>query len=185
MTVANFVMEMGIENEIPTYSGGLGVLAGDAACSFADLGLPAIFVTLLYKNGYTSQKLDKSAGQLDFDTPWDYRKLLRPVGTSVEIELAGKVQRVGAWELLIRGKRDVPIIFLDTDVDGNDDATRRISDRLYSGDHWHRLMQEMVLGVGGYRTLQALGRPIGIYHLNDEGGLHPLRLGKLGGRMYP
>jgi starch phosphorylase len=161
-------MEMGIENEIPTYSGGLGVLAGDAACSFADLGLPAIFVTLLYKNGYATQKLDKSAGQLDFDAPWDYRKLLRPVGTSVEIELAGKVQRVGAWELLIRGKRDVPIIFLDTDVDGNDDATRRISDRLYSGDHWHRLMQEMVLGVGGYRTLQALGRPISIYHLNES-----------------
>jgi starch phosphorylase len=161
-------MEMGIENEIPTYSGGLGVLAGDAACSFADLGLPAIFVTLLYKNGYTSQKLDKSAGQLDFDAPWDYRKLLRPVGTSVEVELAGKVQRVGAWEFLIRGKRDVPIIFLDTDVDGNDEATRRISDRLYSGDHWHRLMQEMVLGVGGYRTLQALGRPISIYHLNES-----------------
>ena len=168
MTVANFVMEIGIENEIPTYSGGLGVLAGDAALSFADLGFPAVFVTLLYKMGYTSQKLDRSAGQIDFDAPWDYRKLLTPLGTYVDIEISGRVQRVGAWQYLISGKQDVPVVFLDTDVEGNDPATREISDRLYGGDHWHRLMQEMVLGIAGYRMLQAMGRPIEIYHLNES-----------------
>jgi starch phosphorylase len=168
VTVANFVMEIGIKNEIPTYSGGLGVLAGDAAFSFADLGLPAVFVTLLYKMGYTSQKLDLFAGQIDSDSPWDYRELLTPLGTYVDVQLAGKVQKVGAWQYLISGKREVPVLFLDTDVEGNDPATREITDRLYGGDHWHRLMQEMVLGIGGYRMLQALGRTVDIYHLNES-----------------
>src|SRR6266849_5391749 len=142
-------MEIGIENEIPTYSGGLGVLAGDAAFSFADLGFPAVFVTLLYKMGYTTQKLDRSAGQIDLAVPWDYRKLLTPLGTYVDVEISGKVQKVGAWQYLISGKRDVPVLFLDADLEGNDPATREISGRLYGGDHWHRLMQEMVLGIGG------------------------------------
>jgi glycogen phosphorylase len=168
VTVASFVMEIGLENEIPTYSGGLGVLAGDAAFSFADLGFPAVFVTLLYKLGYTSQKLDRSAGQIDLDAPWNYRKLLTPLGTVVDVEISGKVQKVGAWQYLIRGRRDVPVIFLDTDIEGNEPATREISGRLYGGDHWHRLMQEMVLGVGGYRMLQAMGRPIDLYHLNES-----------------
>jgi glycogen phosphorylase len=168
VTVANFVMEMGIENEIPTYSGGLGVLAGDAAFSFADLGFSAVFVTLLYKLGYTSQKLDRYSGQIDFEAPWDYNKLLTPLGTFVNVEISGKVQRIGAWQYLISGKRDVPVLFLDTDLEGNDPAMRGISDRLYGGDHWHRLMQEMVLGIGGYRMLQALGLPIDIYHLNES-----------------
>jgi len=168
MTIANFVMEIGIENEIPTYSGGLGVLAGDAAFSFADLGFPAVFVTLLYKKGYTSQKLDRSAGQIDMDQPWDYKKFLTPLGTYVDVEISGKVQRVGAWQYLIPGKRDVPVLFLDADIEGNDPATREISGRLYGGDHWYRLMQEMVLGIGGYRMLQAMGRAIDIYHLNES-----------------
>ena len=149
MTIANFVMEIGIENEIPTYSGGLGVLAGDAAFSFADLGFPAVFVTLLYKRGYTSQKLDESGWQIDLDHPWDYKKFLTPLGTYVDVEISGKVQRVGAWQYLIPGRRDVPVLFLDADVEGNDPATREISGRLYGGDHWYRLMQEMVLGIGG------------------------------------
>ena len=168
MTVANYVMEMGIKNEIPTYSGGLGVLAGDAAFSFADLGLPAVFVTLLYKKGYASQQLDKSAGQIDLDASWDYKRLLTPLGTYVDLELAGKVQKVGAWQFLVSGRRDVPVLFLDTDVEGNDPAIREISDRLYGGDHWHRLMQEMVLGIGGYRMLRALGRAVDIHHLNES-----------------
>jgi starch phosphorylase len=161
-------MEIGIENEIPTYSGGLGILAGDAAFSFADLGKPAIYVTLLYKMGYASQKLDRSAGQLDFEAPWDYRKILTPLGTYVDVEIAGKVQKVGAWQYLISGKEEVPVLFLDTDVEGNDPATRGITDRLYSGDRWHRLMQEMVLGIGGYRMLQTLGRTVDVYHLNES-----------------
>jgi starch phosphorylase len=160
-------MEIGVKNEIPTYSGGLGILAGDAAFSFAELGIPAVYVTLLYKKGYTSQKLDRSAGQIDLDAPWDYRRLLTPLETVVDVELAGRVQKVGAWRFLISGRQNVPVLFLDTDLEGNDPATREITDRLYSGDHWHRLMQEMVLGVGGYRMLRALGRKVDIYHLNE------------------
>jgi len=161
-------MEIAVDNEIPTYSGGLGVLAGDGAFSFADLGMPAVYVTLLFKMGYTSQTLDRAAGQLDSDCIWDYRRLLTPVGTFVDVELAGKLQKVGAWQFVIRGKQDVVVLFLDTDVEGNDPSTRKISDRLYGGDSWHRLMQEMVLGIGGYRMLQALHRGIEIYHLNES-----------------
>ena len=161
-------MEIGIENEIPTYSGGLGVLAGDAAHSFADLGFPAVFVTPLYKMGYATQELDVSSGQIDYDTPWDYRKLLKPLGIHVDVEINGSVQKVGAWQYLVSGKVDVPIVFLDTDVEGNNPAVRQITDRLYGGDHWHRLMQELVLGIGGYRILEAMGRRIEIYHLNES-----------------
>src|ERR1700688_2793398 len=109
-------MEIGIENEIPTYSGGLGILAGDAAFSFAELGIPAVYVTLLYKRGYMSQKLDRSAGQIDLDAPWDYRRLLTPLETVVDVELAGRVQKVGAWQFLISGRQNVPVLFLDTDL---------------------------------------------------------------------
>jgi len=95
-------MEIGVDSRIPTYSGGLGVLAGDMAYSFADLGLPATFVTLLSRNGYTSQKLDGAAGQLDAPQKWDWGRMLSPVDVKATLEIGGREQTVGAWEFKIR-----------------------------------------------------------------------------------
>jgi starch phosphorylase len=170
MVIANFVMEIGLDNRLPTYSGGLGILAGDFALSLADLGEPAVFVTLFCKRGYTSQKLDKAAGQLDSDAAFnpESSQLLRPLEKYADFEIAGKLQKVRAWEYRAKGKGEVPILFLDTDVEENDPAVRQITARLYDGDPWHRLEQEMVLGIGGYRMLKVQGYNVDVYHLNES-----------------
>jgi starch phosphorylase len=119
LTKAIFVMEIALEDRIPTYSGGLGVLAGDLAYSFADIGLPATFVTLLSRNGYTSQKLDADSGQLDSPQSWDWSHLLQRTEAIVEIDLWDKPQKIGAWEHKIPGKTDTSVLFLDTDFPEN------------------------------------------------------------------
>ena len=161
-------MEIGIDNRIHTYSGGLGVLAGDMAYSFADLGYPATFVTLLPRNGYTSQKLDSSAGQLDAPDPWDWKALLSPTGARATMEIWGKRQTVGAWEYKIRGKTETSVLFLDVDYPDNDKGVRDATDRLYGGEPNDRLTQDIILGIGGYRVLKALGREVDMYHLNES-----------------
>jgi glycogen phosphorylase len=161
-------MEIGVDNRIPTYSGGMGVLAGDMAYSFADLGLPATFVTLLSRNGYNSQKLDVSVGQLDSPQPWDWGKLLTPTGEKATVEIGEKAQSVGAWEYKIRSKTETSVLFLDTDYPENDAEVRDATDRLYAGEPYHRLIQEIILGIGGYRVLKALGRDVDMYHLNES-----------------
>lgn len=168
MTIANFVMEIGLQSEMPTYSGGLGVLAGDFALSLADLGIPAVFVTLLYRKGYTAQSLDRNAGQLDSEAPMDPGRFLTPLQKSVEFEMAGRYLRVNAWEYRVKGKGQVPVLFLDTDDSRNDQDRRQITYRLYGGDPWYRLQQEMVLGIAGYRMLKELGYNIDVYHLNES-----------------
>ena len=168
MITAIFVMEIGVDSRIPTYSGGLGVLAGDMAYSFADLGLPATFVTLLSRNGYTSQKLDGAAGQLDAPQKWDWGRMLSPVDVKATLEIGDRIQTVGAWEFKIRSKAETSVLFLDTDYPGNDQMVRDAADRLYGGEPTHRLVQDIILGIGGYRVLKALGREVGIYHLNES-----------------
>jgi glycogen phosphorylase len=168
LNTAIFVMEIGLDNRIHTYSGGLGVLAGDMACSFADLGYPATFVTLLSRNGYTSQKLDASAGQLDAPDPWDWKGLLSPTGAKATMEMWGKPQTVGAWEYRIKGKTETSVLFLDVDYPENDKGVREATDRLYGGEPSDRLTQDIILGVGGYRVLKALGRGVDMYHLNES-----------------
>jgi starch phosphorylase len=161
-------MEIGIDNRFPTYSGGLGVLAGDMAYSFADLGIPATFVTLLSRNGYVSQKLDSAAGQLDSPEPWDWAKLLTRLEPEVAVEVGEKGQKVGAWEYKIRGKSETSVLFLNTDYPENDPEVREATNRLYGGEQYHRLLQDILLGVGGYRMLKALGRKVDVYHLNES-----------------
>jgi starch phosphorylase len=161
-------MEIGVDNRVPTYSGGMGVLAGDMAYSFADLGLPATFVTLLSRNGYNSQKLDPSVGQLDAPQPWDWGKLLTPTGAKATVEIGERTQSVGAWEYKIRSRTETSVLFLDTDYPENDVEVRDATDRLYDGEPTHRLIQEIILGIGGYRVLKALGRDVGMYHLNES-----------------
>jgi len=143
-------------------------LAGDLAFSFADLGLPATFVTLLSRNGYGSQKLDRESGQLDAPQPWDYARILSPTDARASVELGSAVQRVGAWEYKIRGKAETSVLFLDTDFPENDRSVREATERLYGGEVWHRMLQDIILGIGGYRILKALGRDVDVYHLNES-----------------
>ena len=168
MAIAVFVMEVGLNDSIPTYSGGLGILAGDLAYSFADLGIPATFVTLLSRNGYASQKLDAVVGQSDSPQPWDWQSTLTKTKAVVALEMGNRTQKVGAWEYVVKGKTDTRVIFLDTDIPGNDPEFRDATDRLYGGGQSSRLNQDMVLGTGGYRVLKALGLDIEIYHLNES-----------------
>lgn len=168
MSIALFVMEIGLDDRIPIYSGGLGILAGDLAYSFADLGIPATFVTLLSRNGYTSQKLDASAGPSDSPQPWDWQHLLTKVNATASVEIGDKTQTVGAWEYKVKGRSETSILFLETDQPGNDPEVRAATDRLYGGGASTRLLEDIILGVGGYRMLKALGRDITVYHLNES-----------------
>jgi starch phosphorylase len=161
-------MEIGIDSRIPTYSGGLGVLAGDMAYSFADLGLPATFVTLLSRNGYAAQRLDAATGQIDAPEPWDWANLLSPLEPKATVEIGDRAQTVGAWEYKIRGRTETSVLFLNTDYPENDTEFREATDRLYGGEPYHRLLQDIILGIGGYRVLKALGREPGVYHLNES-----------------
>jgi glycogen phosphorylase len=168
LNIAIFVMEIGVDNRIPTFSGGLGVLAGDLAHSFADLGLPATFITLLSRHGYTKQGLDRGAGQTDAPQHWDPEKLLSPTNVHVTIEVAGVPQKVGAWEYRIRGKSESSVLFLDTDFAENEKTFREATERLYGGETKHKLLQDIILGIGGYKVLRALGREVDVYHLNES-----------------
>ncbi len=166
--IAYFVMELGLEGRIPTYSGGLGTLAGDTLYAFADLGIPAVCVTLLYKKGYTLQKLTSHGAQLDFDTLWDYKKILTPTDVVVDLEFGDRRQKVKVWEHTIKGKEDIKVLFLDTDIQGNDDDIRKLTYKLYYDDGIYRLRQEILLGIGGYRALKALNYNISVYHMNES-----------------
>ncbi len=166
--IAYFVMELGLEDSMPLYSGGLGTLAGDTLYSFADMDIPAVCVTLLYKKGYNLQKITPHGMQLDFDALWDYKRYLRKLDLDVEIYFGDKKQKVACWEYWIRSKGDVRILFLDVDLEGNDPEIRKLNSRLYFDDGLYRLRQEILLGIGGYRVLKALGYSIHIYHMNES-----------------
>ncbi|MHB9156020.1 MAG: alpha-glucan family phosphorylase, partial [Endomicrobiales bacterium] len=168
--IAYFSMEIGINNRIPTYSGGLGVLAGDTIKSFADLSIPAVAVTLLYKKGYFYQKLGPEGRQQELAYEWKPEELLTllPERTSVTVE--GRTVVIQAWRYMVSGisEHSVPVIFLDTDLEPNSEYDRSLSYSLYGGDERYRLCQEVILGIGGVRMLQALGfASINHYHMNE------------------
>jgi starch phosphorylase len=167
--IAYFSMEIGLSNDIPTYSGGLGVLAGDTIKSAADLKLPMVAVTLVSRKGYFRQQLDAEGRQSEAPSDWNpgaYTELL-PTKTLVTIE--GRDVKVQAWLYRVKSPTggEVPVLFLDTDIPGNDDGDRRITDSLYGGDRAYRFKQEMVLGIGGARILDALGFVVKKYHMNE------------------
>lgn len=167
--IAYFSMEIGIRNDIPTYSGGLGVLAGDTIRAGADLKLPMVAVTLLSKKGYFTQELDESGKQTELPVIWEpsNHMILLPVKIVVQIE--GRDVMVQAWQYneisLTRGC--IPIFFLDTDLRENSPEDREITSRLYGGDLSYRLKQEVILGIGGVRMLHELGFEIKKYHMNE------------------
>jgi len=167
--IAYYSMEIGIQNDIPTYSGGLGVLAGDTIRAGADLKLPMVAVTLLTKKGYFIQELDERGRQTEHPVSWDPEKYMDLLPDKVSVRIEGRDVLVQAWqynvESLTRGC--VPIFFLDTDVDGNTPEDREITHYLYGGDLAYRLKQEIILGIGGVRMLHQLGFEIKKYHMNE------------------
>ena len=167
--IAYFSMEIGIRPEIHTYSGGLGVLAGDAARSAADLDLPMVFVTLASREGYLRQKIDKEGNQVDGPDPWKPETYTQPLGAMVAVAVEGRTVWIRAWlyELKSPLGRQVPIILLDTNVAENAAQDRAITNRLYGGNEIDRIKQEIVLGIGGEHMLRALGFAIRTYHLNE------------------
>lgn len=169
-SIAYFCMEMGIENSIPTYSGGLGILAGDMLRSCADLKIDTIGVSLLYRGGYFKQRFDNSGWQIEEEENWNpYEKLILLPG-EISVMIESRIVRVRAWLHKIHGVsgNTNPIIFLDTDVELNTPEDRSITKRLYYGNSRARLMQEIILGIGGVRMLEKLGATnIQKFHMNE------------------
>jgi starch phosphorylase len=162
-------MEIGISSNMPTYSGGLGVLAGDIVKSSADLRLQMIAITLASRKGYFRQKLTEQGDQVEFPDEWDPAKSLTRMPNKVTVSIEGRTVKVQAWlyeyQSITGGM--VPILFLDTDIEENSPEDRRITDSLYGGDKRYRLKQEIVLGVGGNRLLKNLPFQIRKYHMNE------------------
>jgi len=169
--VAYFSMEIALESDVPTYSGGLGVLAGDMLLSAADLRIPIVAVTMVHRHGYFVQTLDEQGQQRELPDSWDPQKRLNRVRPIVNVEIEGRQVRVGAWRYDLMGTTGavVPVLLLDTDFEENAADDRALVGSLYGGDERYRLAQEMVLGYGGYAILEALGytADIATYHMNE------------------
>jgi len=169
MKIAYFTMEIGLRPGIPTYSGGLGVLAGDTIKSAADLGLPVVAVTLLSRDGYFTQELTEDGTQIEHPVKWEPADLLEKLPDQVMVKIQGRDVRVGVWLYQVQSQTGstVPVYFLDTDIEGNAAPDREITRRLYGGDSSYRLQQEVVLGIGGIRMLRELGTEVFKFHLNE------------------
>ncbi len=168
--VAYFSMEIGICSEMPTYSGGLGILAADTIRSSADLNVPMVAVTLLYKKGYFNQSFDDQGQQLEQPEEWNPKKYLRLLPRKITVSVEGRTVYVQAWEFRVVGISGyrVPIIFLDTDIELNSESDRKLTHFLYGGDERYRLSQEVILGIGGVRMLKKIGfHAINRYHMNE------------------
>lgn len=167
--IAYFSMEIGLDPRVPTYSGGLGVLAGDTLKSAADLELPVVAVTLMSRSGYFRQELSPEGRQTEHPVQWQPEDVMEKLPHEVTVVLEGRKVKVGAWRYRITSLTGgtVPVFFLDTDREGNDPDDRRITERLYGGDEAYRLKQEAILGIGGVRMLRELDIPVYKYHLNE------------------
>lgn len=168
--IAYFSMEIGLADQLPTYSGGLGVLAGDTIRSAADGGVPLVAVSLVHRKGYFRQHLDADGQQTESPMTWNPADTLAELPPRVTLNLAGRDVLVRAWQYEVRGigGRTVPVILLDTDLPENDEADRGITDYLYGGDERYRLRQEAVLGIAGVRMLRALGyTELKRFHMNE------------------
>ena len=168
-SVAYFSMEIAFHEKIPTYSGGLGVLAGDAMLSAADLELPIVAVTLASREGYFHQTLDGDGRQQETPERWNIADFAIPLNAKVCVQLEGEDVWVGGWLYLLKGHMNgcIPILLLDTNLAENTDPNKTLTDRLYGGDQRYRLKQEAILGIGGERMLRALGFSLTRYHMNE------------------
>jgi starch phosphorylase len=162
---AYFSMEIAIQPDMPTYSGGLGVLAGDTLRAAADLGIPLAAVTLAHRKGYFRQKLDPQGVQSEETQPWNPAAKLPLVEPRVSVNIEGRPVFIQAWRYDMEGVtgHTIPIYLLDTDLEQNDPRDRTLTDCLYGGDNDYRLAQEIVLGMGGARMLEALAYDVNVY----------------------
>lgn len=169
--IAYFSMEIGLEWDIPTYSGGLGILAGDTLKSCADLKLPVVGITLLYDRGFFRQEIDAQGRQIEHPEPWDPSQKMKRLPQKILLrEIEGRHIQVQGWLYYYKGKggNEIPIIFLDTNLADNAEPDRQLTSRLYSGGEEHRLKQEIILGIGGVRYLRALGlHNLHTFHMNE------------------
>ncbi len=166
--IAYFSLEIGLEPHIPTYSGGLGVLAGDTLRAAADLGLPYAAVTLLYRDGYFTQEL-KDGRQSESPSAWNPAAILEEMPQRAHVPIQGRTVHVRAFRLMLRGVSGhyVPVYYLDTDLPENTPDDRKITRQLYAGDSDWRIKQEAVLGIGGRRMLRALTHDCVTFHMNE------------------
>jgi starch phosphorylase len=167
---AYFSMEIALSPDIPTYAGGLGVLAGDTLRSAADASMPLAAVTLLYRKGYFDQHLDENGNQTETPTTWNPEAVLEPLDARATIVVEGRKVVLRAWQYSVRGLGGsiVPVYLLDSALPENSEFDQTITERLYGGDTHYRLCQEAVLGIGGTEMLAALGhKNLVNYHMNE------------------
>ncbi len=168
--IAYFSMEIALDPAMPTYSGGLGMLAGDTLRSAADLKLPMVALTLLHRQGYFAQKLDADGWQTETPVTWDVQKFCRELPARVQVGIEGRTVHLRAWRHTVKGisGHEVPVLLLDAGLPENSDWDRALTDHLYGGDSHYRLCQEIVLGIGGVRMLRALGyHEVCRFHMNE------------------
>jgi starch phosphorylase len=167
--VAYFSMEIAINPAMPTYSGGLGVLAGDTLRSTADLGTPLVAFTLLHRKGYFRQHLDENGKQTEDIQPWTPADFCTEETPRITVTVEDRTVSVRAWryDMVGRAGHIIPIYLLDTDLPENSPWDRSLTDHLYGGDSNYRLQQEIILGMGGTRMLNALGHRVNVYHMNE------------------
>jgi starch phosphorylase len=167
--IAYFSMEIALSPAVPTYSGGLGMLAGDTLRSAADTAAPMVAISLVHRRGYFRQHLDSVGQQTESDVPWSPETALPGAQHTVKINMQGRQVAVCAWRFDVVGVKGhiIPVFLLDTDVEGNEPYDRRLTDHLYGGDTYYRLCQETVLGLGGIAMLSALGIAPEVYHMNE------------------
>jgi len=168
--IAYFSMEIGLGGEMPTYAGGLGILAGDTVRAAADFKVPMVGVTLLYRKGYFYQRLDSGGWQIEEAVEWVVEDFLKEMPQRAAVAIEGRTVWIRPWKYEVTGAGGfkVPVYFLDTDLPENSEWDRTITHFLYGGDSHYRLCQEIVLGIGGVRILRALGyERIGRFHMNE------------------
>ncbi|MBF0317104.1 MAG: alpha-glucan family phosphorylase [Nitrospirae bacterium] len=167
--IAYFTMEIGLKDDIPTYSGGLGILAGDTIKSAADLNLPVVAVTIMHRRGYFTQDFDESGYQIAHPVNWDPSTYMTLAPEKVSVRIEGRTVYIQTWVYFIQSLRGgvVPVLYLDTDMPENSAEDRELTHFLYGGDSHYRMKQEVILGIGGVRMLREFGFTIKKYHMNE------------------
>jgi starch phosphorylase len=168
--IAYFSMEIALESAIPTYSGGLGVLAGDTIRSAADLQVPMVAVSLLHRAGHFHQRFDAHGWQTEAPVEWNVEQFLAEMPARTTLTIESRKLSLRCWKYQVQGIGGyfVPVYLLDADLPENSDWDRKLTSVLYGGDSRYRLCQEIVLGIGGVRMLRALGfERIDRFHMNE------------------
>lgn len=169
-TIAYFSMEIALDPAMPTYSGGLGVLAGDTIRSAADLKVPMVAVTLLHRQGYFRQRIDPTGWQTEEAVEWNVQKFCRDLPGRAQVSIEGRTVHLRAWQYTVNGVsgHPVPVVLLDADLPENSEWDRALTHHLYGGDFHYRLCQEVILGMGGVRMLRALDyHDVRRFHMNE------------------